>query len=123
MIGYVLKIEKDTPDSRCLNPSYEKKMCARFVRASDRESRDVIADFRKDQSTNIAAMATYATVRVHIWRVIDMPIFFTNIGYRLSSDSETSFDMTGINIVNRNIYFCLYISNGVKTFGSVWSFW
>ena len=71
---------KETPESKCLNPSYEKKMCVRFTIASNRESNDKIADFRKDQSTKIDAMRTYAIVRVHIWSVIEMPIFFTNIG-------------------------------------------
>jgi hypothetical protein len=49
---------KETPESKCLNPSYEKKMCARFTIASNRELVENIAVLRKDQSTKIVAIST-----------------------------------------------------------------
>lgn len=44
-----------------------------------------------DQSTNIDDMATYVINRVQSCNVFEIPIFFTNMGYNDSNDSELSF--------------------------------
>jgi hypothetical protein len=64
--------------------------------ASVIESIEPIADHTNFQSTKIADTATYVMRRVHNCRGIEIPIFFTKIGYKLSNDSDASFDKIGI---------------------------
>ena len=64
--------------------------------ASIIESVEPMADKTNFQSTNTDAIATYVIRRVHNCRGIEIPIFFTKIGYRLSNDSDVSFDKIGI---------------------------
>ncbi len=66
-------------------------MCDKLTSPSVIASNDVIDPLMNDQSTNIDDMATYVINRVQSCNVLDIPIFFTNMGYNESSDSELSF--------------------------------
>ena len=66
-------------------------MCDKLTSPSVIASNDVIELLINDQSTNNADIATYVINRVQSCNVLEIPIFFTNIGYNESNDSELSF--------------------------------
>lgn len=66
-------------------------MCDKLTSPNVIASNDVIELLINDQSTNNDDIATYVINRVQSCNVLEIPIFFTNIGYNESNDSELSF--------------------------------